>query len=530
MESFDLTENSELQELTHSFSMDELDVWTTTTGLVQSIISVTEKSLPNTAAYLFYHEIGLHEYREINREGIATIPDDSLFIGCLSMISEPMPLADFFSEYHVEEPILKELFNAIYHAHTIVPIVHRFDLLAFMLICTKDDKLVFGEPMPQLAPEATAFLKDLSERVRTNLFAASVADLRQRELLNMTRYPLALQKHKTISDVYSNLLKDIGAEITFDRGVCYAYEQERESLVPFSFFGIEQKPPKLALGKGISGQVFESQQALFVPERISHPSYAIMEEEPFIDGSFISVPLSTDKTQFGVITLVRSIQNQKPFGVEHRYMLEIAAAFAASEITSRQLYARLDESNFNVVKSLTRALEAKDVYTEGHSARVTTYSEAIGRELGYDEQRIHQLRYGAMLHDIGKIGISNTIINKQSRLTEEEYAEIKQHTEIGYKIVKDNPFFKKIRDFIRYHHETLLGTGYYGKENDEIPEEAMIISAADIFDALTSDRPYRVALPMKEAITELQKQTNIHFTKKILDAFLVYLEREKPVP
>lgn len=538
MESIETSVENAIKGLEHRFSLDELDDWNTTNGLCKSIVAFTEKVLAGTSARLFYHEAMLHEYREIDREGLTSVADDTLFIGCLSMMTEAVALSRLFDDFQIEDQLLDQLLTNVYHAHTAVPIMHRGSMLAFLLLCDKFDANGNKLPTEQtvldqsgaVTPETAAFLAELAERAQMNLYAAAIADRRLRQLLRMTEYPGSLRKYQSLRALYANILNDIEKEIPFDCGVCYAYEQEVQNLVPFSMKGLETSPEPLKIGSGISGHVLETRHALFVPERFSHPTYSLMPEEPFIDGSFISVPICTNKELFGVITLVRTLHNPHPFGIEHRYMMEIAAAFTANEIVNRGLYLRLEKSNFNVVESLTRALEAKDAYTEGHSARVTKYAEGIARELGYTDARIHQLRYGAMLHDIGKIGITDTIINKTERLTDNEYETIKNHTEIGYKIVSNNPFFVQIRNFIRYHHETLDGRGYYGRHEEEIPEEAMIISAADIFDALTSDRPYRTALPLSLAIEELKKQTGVHYSQKIFDAFIAYLEKEKPVP
>jgi len=529
---------SALKRLERRFSLDELDDWTTSNGLAKSIVLFTEKVLEGTSVHLFFHEANLHEYREIDREGLASVGDDTLFAGCLSMITEPIPLGQFFSDFHIDDPLLSQLFSAVYHAHTLVPVLHRGEMLAFLLLCDKYTSIgeritpscmVLNTSTGLIEKSVKSFLNELTERIHVNLYAATIADRRLRQLLCMTEYPQSLRKYKFIKDLYSNILNDIESEIAFDKGVCYAYEPALQTLVPFAYKGFDKEPVQLQVGAGISGQVFDMQKAVFVPERISHPSYSLMSEEPFIDGSFISVPIITNKENFGVITLVRNLDSVQPFGVEHRYMLEIVAAFTANEIVNRSLYSRLEKSNFNVVESLTRALEAKDSYTEGHSARVTRYAEGIARQLDYPPAKIHELRYGAMLHDIGKIGITDTIINKTARLTDFEYEIIKNHTEIGYNIVSNNPFFSQIRNFIRYHHERLDGSGYYGLKTESIPEEAMIISAADIFDALTSDRPYRKALPLSVAIAELKKQSGVHYTERILTAFLSYLETEKPI-
>ena len=509
-------ERDVLQDVNKKFSLDELDNWTTATGLVQSAILLIERSFPPTTAHIFYHEAEFHEYREIDREGLTSIPDDSLFIGCLSMVDGIMPIEQLFADFQLDDPLIAQFLQMIYSGRYIVPVMHSFELLAFILICAKD-----GDTTLEFTDQQKRDLCALADRVQVNLYAAAVADRQQRGLLSLAEYPAALQRRRTLGELYEHLLHDLETQIAFDCGVCYAYEEETNQLIPFSTKEITAHVPPLKPGKGISGQAFERDKIIQVPDRATHPSYAGMQEEPFIKGSFISVPFGSHGGRAGVITLSRSSKN--PFGMEHRYVLQIAVAFITSEITNRQLFAKLDESNFNVVQSLARALEAKDAYTEGHSTRVTKYALIIARNLGYSAERQHRLRYGAMLHDIGKIGITDAIINKDGRLTDEEYKTIQSHTEIGYRILSNNAFFDNIKDFIRYHHETLAGTGYYKKKAGEYPEEAMIISCADIFDALTSDRPYRKALPISVVMEELQKQAGVHYTQQILDALKSYV-------
>ncbi len=503
-----------------TFSMDELDKWTTLVGLVQSVVAFVEKSVPGYTVHLFYHSSESHEYREIDREGVTTFPEDTLFIGCLSMLSGMVSVDRFFSDYHIDDPIVSHFLLNVYNGLFFIPVVHSFEFLAFMLVCKKD------EDAAKLGGKELNFLDTLTSRLQINLYAASVADRRQRELLHMTQYPFALQKHNTLHEVFKNLLTDLRPQIDFDIGVCYAFEEETSLLVPFSYEGFEGQPDSLQNGSGISGQVFSWNKSVSVPNRAEHPSYSLIKEEPFIEGSFISVPFGNSKTKLGVITLCRRSNNKNPFGTEHCYMLEIAAAFFASEVTNRQLYKKLDESNFSVVKSLTSALEAKDKYTEGHSDRVKEYAVHIAQNLGYNESQLHQIRYGAMLHDIGKIGIGDAILNKHGGLSDDEFSKIKNHTEIGYRILDNNPFFNDVKDFVRYHHERLDGSGYYGKKEGEYPEGAMVVSCADIFDALTSDRPYRKPLTLEEALTELKKLVGVHYTKKVFDAFEEYVNSE----
>ena len=506
-------ENDVISDINKKFTLDELDNWETATGLIQSVVSYVEQNLRNCAAHVFFHECEFHEYREIDREGITSIPDDSIFIGCMSMVDGIMSLQRVFSDFHIDEPLIEQCLSEIYQGKYIVPVVHRFKLLAFILVCQKDN-----EKGIELSPEQTKELLAIADRLKTNLYAASVADRQQRQLLRLSSFPQTLKAHISLDEIYSSLLKDLTTQIDFSSGVCYAFEEETGLLIPVDKQGIDGNVNSVHMGRGISGQAADRGKIIIVPERESHPTYSIMAEESFITGSFLSVPFGTTKELYGVLTLCR----KTPFGAESRYMMEIAASLIASEIANRELLLKLEESNFNVVKSLASALEAKDANTEGHSARVAKYSVNIAKLLGYNETRLHDLKYGAMLHDIGKIGITDAIINKDGKLTDEEYTTIKGHTEIGYRILGNNPFFEKIRTFVRYHHETLIGTGYYKKKLGEYPEEAMIISCADIFDALISDRPYRKALPIEVALTELKKLIGIHFTEPIYLALKQY--------
>ena len=154
---------------------------------------------------------------------------------------------------------------------------------------------------------------------------------------------------------------------------------------------------------------------------------------------------------------------------------------------------------------------------------MANYCVGMAKRLGYSKERIHMLRYGALLHDIGKIGITDAIINKPAKLTDEERLIIKKHAEIGYKILSANPYFIEIRNFVRYHHEHLDGSGYYGKKEGEYPEESQIISCADVYDALTSDRPYRKALSQEEALKILSQDIGRKFNKRIYEAMVEFV-------
>ena len=511
---------SNFASVNDEFAMDSLNNWTTTIGLVKSVISLVEQRIEGCETRVFIHAPEFHEYREMDKEGIITVSDDSLFAGFLAMESGVIPMERMFAEKNVADPMLGDMLRELYGCRYIMPVVHGFEMVAFLILCSKG---TYKKSI--LKRDEIQFLQKLNSRLQINLYAASIAMRGQRNLLNLKNYPFALQKHKMVADMNNCLFDDLKEEISFTRGVAYRYDEELQILYPFAFSNVERdKVPTIKVGEGISGQVFKNWISVFVPDRSSHPAYSLMKEEPFIQGSFISVPVGTEQKRIGVVTISRSKQSKEPFSLEHQYMMEIASAFFASEVINRNLRDKIEESNFSVVKSLSNALEAKDLYTEGHSDRVANYCVGMAKRLGYSKERIHMLRYGALLHDIGKIGITDAIINKPAKLNDEERLIIKRHAEIGYKILSANPYFIEIRNFVRYHHEHLDGSGYYGKKEGEYPEESQIISCADVFDALTSDRPYRKALSQEESLEILAQDIGRKFNKRIYDAMVEFIK------
>jgi putative two-component system response regulator len=195
----------------------------------------------------------------------------------------------------------------------------------------------------------------------------------------------------------------------------------------------------------------------------------------------------------------------------------------AEERTARlqQAYRTLKKAHLDSVKVLAEAIDAKDPYTRGHSERVGRMSLGIANHLGFAEEKLEVLEYGALLHDIGKIGIKDEVLQKPGALSTEEYQYIQEHPLIGAKIVEGIDFFKDKIPMIRHHHEHFNGSGYPdGLIGEDIPLEARIITIPDAFDAMTSPRPHRKALPLQDVLIELEKGKGRQFDPKILEIFL----------
>jgi HD-GYP domain-containing protein (c-di-GMP phosphodiesterase class II) len=181
------------------------------------------------------------------------------------------------------------------------------------------------------------------------------------------------------------------------------------------------------------------------------------------------------------------------------------------------------------IRTLAEAVDAKDTYTRGHSERVGVYASKIGRQMGFAKDFIEGVYIAGLLHDVGKIGVRDAVITKPDCLTLEEYEEIKQHPEIGFKILEPVDFLKDIAPCVRHHHEWYDGSdrGYPDRlRGDQIPLPSRIILVADTVEAMTSDRPYRKALNLEAVASEIHKYSGSQFDPQVAEAFLRLIERE----
>lgn len=203
------------------------------------------------------------------------------------------------------------------------------------------------------------------------------------------------------------------------------------------------------------------------------------------------------------------------------------AAAPALSGTASVIKEDLKTLRLELVQTLARALEAKDLYTRGHSERIRLMAGLTARELKLPEETILDVEYAALLHDIGKIAIDNSILLKPGRLTDEEYGQMKKHPAIGHEIIAPVSFLKNAALMVLHHQEWFNGRGYpKGLKGEAIPAGARIISVLDAWDAMTSDRPYRKALARETALGELKKGSGSQFDPKVVEAFLRIEQQE----
>ncbi len=248
--------------------------------------------------------------------------------------------------------------------------------------------------------------------------------------------------------------------------------------------------------------------------------------QAFLPTSFVLVPLISRGKVIGVMAADRAV-DQLSLTKEDLDSLVGFGNHVAVALENSRLYQSLERASLDAIQALAHAVEAKDPYTHGHSERVSRYSERLAVAIGLLEGQTTNLRLACLMHDIGKIGISEKILHKAGKLDQEEQTVIRQHSVIGETIIRPLKGLGNIARIIRHHHERYDGLGYPDRlRGEEIPLEARIMSIADCYDAMTTARPYRHALPPAAAIRELSENRGRQFDPALVESFFQVLQDE----
>lgn len=277
---------------------------------------------------------------------------------------------------------------------------------------------------------------------------------------------------------------------------------------------------RLLAPEGFAAEALAAGQPVLLRDLAQVPAFTLpsyVAREGF--RSLVAVPLVSGMREIGILTIYLS----EPADVSSQVLtiISVVAGVTAAAVENSELVRRIETNYFSTVEALTAAIEAKDPYTRGHSKRVTQFAIMLAERFGVSGTEIRNLRYGATLHDVGKIGIRGDILNKKGRLTREEYEIIKKHPVIGEHIIERVDFLQGARPIVRSHHERFDGTGYPdGLRDEEIPFLARVAGIADFFDALTSDRPYRTAFSVEETSMIIKERIGREFDPLVAKEFL----------
>jgi putative nucleotidyltransferase with HDIG domain len=286
-------------------------------------------------------------------------------------------------------------------------------------------------------------------------------------------------------------------------------------------------------GKGIIGYVVDSGETVLVSDaaRDNRHYRAADHSTGITTSSLVAVPLVTRTVQLGQelgVAQTRIIGGLEAinkiggvFNEEDASLLRTLANQAATVLQIAKLYGDANELFLDTIQALVASIDAKDPYTNGHSQRVSDFSTAIGRQMNLPLEKLHELKVGALLHDIGKIGIPDLILTKPGRLTDEEKNKMNEHPVIGANIMRNVRMLENELPALAEHHEHLDGTGYPNRlAGNNISLFGRIVAVADVFDALTSDRPYRAALSVEEVFGILQHDIGSHFDGACVEALI----------
>ena len=363
---------------------------------------------------------------------------------------------------------------------------------------------------------------------------------RLRELTELFRISEAIavihNERKLLDFVLRAALDRVGAE----RGSLMLTTEDGRALEVAASIGLpaERSHSTVSVGKSISGWVAEHSLPLCVRDIDDNPDLAEMSQK-LQDGSFISVPLErklklegmrrprnlTDQRVLAVLNVTQK-KGGGYFTESDLKILSIVANHASVALENVRLLHDVEDAHLATLQSMALVLEAKDPYTHGHSERVRNYAVMAAMKLGMSMEDVETIRLGSMLHDVGKIGVKDSILNKVERLTDEEWEQIKLHPKIGYDVLEPVNFLSPEHlALVRSHHERLDGSGYPDcLGGDGLDDRVRVLCVADTYDAMSSNRAYRKGLPVEKILSELKRCKGGQFDPKVAQLFIDLIE------
>lgn len=345
-------------------------------------------------------------------------------------------------------------------------------------------------------------------------------NLRLKSLLKVTE---TLSSMLDLESLLFSIMEVVKENLKADRCTVFLRDAEKNELWSKVAMGLDSEI-RFPMNKGIAGHVATTGEILNIPD-----AYADKRFNPEIDKktgyrtrNMLTMPMHNNRNEIiGVFQVLNKEDGH--FSIDDEKLLRAISSIAASSIENAQLYDELSKSFVSFIETLSTTLDARDYITSGHSRRVTLYAVQIGRLMRLKKRELDLIRYAALLHDIGKLGVPEVVLFQNRKLTDEEYAIIKRHASLSNSILQKIHFQKYLRDIPRIaaaHHERINGQGYPGGlKGDEIPLGAKILSVCDVFDALTSRRQYRDRMEIERVMELLEKETGTTFEPYVVYQF-----------
>ncbi|MEA2554354.1 MAG: hypothetical protein QOJ65_2530 [Fimbriimonadaceae bacterium] len=349
----------------------------------------------------------------------------------------------------------------------------------------------------------------------------------------------ALAASTDLRSMVAHTLKACTKELDASCGyVMLTSDDDKNSLTTEAAYSVDGEfdfPKRLEVGSGVTGYAVKMGQPIAIHN--SDDEHLDVEGINLGARSIVSVPLvarnymgpaqASNEQVLGAITLLGNSDDSFA-SADDMHLLRSLAALVAEAVSNANMEERQRTTFLMTLETLAKSLEARDVYTRGHSQRVSDLSLMIGESMGLTAEALEELRVGTILHDIGKIGVPDSILNKPSRLTDDEFITMKSHPVIGYEICKPLGLSEGVLMIIRNHHEKLDGSGYPdGLKGGELPLSLRIVCVADAFDAMSSRRPYRDVMAMSRVLAELSAGAGVQFDPVVVEMLKDLLPTER---
>lgn len=404
-----------------------------------------------------------------------------------------------------------------------VPLIIKDNIMGVINVNNKISTGVFNNDDLKL-------LETLAAQIANAIENAKLYNRMQQKVVELTtlhKLGMAINSSLDLKNVISQIINNIISIFDADIASLMLWDDTQDHLRVIAHHGLPEnylKDLTFRPGEGVAGKVAQKGVPMIVINTHLENDYKkhnILHDN--VPKSLICAPIFVKKRVEGVICCEKKLCGITgiPFTNENLELLTTMSCHAAVAIENANLYNDLMRVYLETIQSLATALDAKDSYTHGHSRRVTALALAIAAEMRLSENEVNKLRHAALLHDIGKIGIAENILQKPSKLSDDEFTSIKNHPVMGAKILESVEFLQSVCMQIKHHHEKFDGTGYpAGLKGDKIPLGSRIITIADTYDAMTSTRPYRQGLSHEVAVNEIKRCSGTQFDPEIVDAFL----------
>jgi len=348
-------------------------------------------------------------------------------------------------------------------------------------------------------------------------------------LSTLYKIGLAINSTIDIDRLFNLIVRTTATTLNASIGYIILYDSKNQLLNVTNLIGngkkmlAPQKPIPMK-DSGVSAWVIRNHKPVLVADINQTPHFDRFSDLGYERKTLICAPLILKDEIIGTISVVNK-NDESCFTNDEMDMLCTIAAQASIAIKNATLYDEQQQTYLNTIQALVSAVEASDSYTRGHSERVTRYSLELGKRMNLSQDRLQILERAAILHDIGKIGIDLSLLHKEGKLTAVDIRELQQHPAIGMHILEPISFLQEVRVCIGQHHERYDGMGYPNRiKREEQLTESRILTVADSFDAMTTDRPYRKGLSLEAAIQELQDNAGTQFDPEIVSIFTGLIE------